>query len=120
MPNRMRSVRTGRKGCRRDSVTGWIMPSDYAHRQHSLPTEGISGMVNNITEMLNGNKVEWRSWASSVAAGNIKSSYECRDCQRDQDGGKQYVRCRRILGSIGDWLGGAWPMQKAACIPRQT
>ncbi|EIL16539.1 tail length tape measure protein, partial [Escherichia coli O111:H11 str. CVM9545] len=21
-------------------------------------------MVNNITEMLNGNKVEWRSWAS--------------------------------------------------------
>lgn len=25
-----------------------------------------------------------------------------------------------FIGSIGDWLGGAVVMQKAACIPRQT
>lgn len=30
------SVRTGRKGCRRDSVTGWIMRPITPHRQYSL------------------------------------------------------------------------------------
>lgn len=36
MPNRMRSVRTGRKACRRGSVTGWTMHPITLHRQHSL------------------------------------------------------------------------------------
>ncbi|BDY94526.1 hypothetical protein MUTS15_31830 [Escherichia coli] len=36
MPNRMRSVRTGRKACRRGSVTGWTMHPITPHRQHSL------------------------------------------------------------------------------------
>ncbi|EJM1189085.1 phage tail tape measure protein, partial [Escherichia coli] len=50
-----------------EGFSNWVdNASDYASQAAQLATEGISGMVNNITEMLNGNKVEWRSWASSV------------------------------------------------------
>ncbi len=53
---------------RGSAVTGVdSIASDYASRGwHSLRRRVISGMVNNITEMLNRNKVEWRNWASSV------------------------------------------------------
>ncbi|EEX2307420.1 phage tail tape measure protein, partial [Escherichia coli] len=46
-----------------EGFSNWVdNASDYASQAAQLATEGISGMVNNITEMLNGNKVEWRSW----------------------------------------------------------
>ncbi|EEW8596512.1 phage tail tape measure protein, partial [Escherichia coli] len=47
-----------------EGFSNWVdNASDYASQAAQLATEGISGMVNNITEMLNGNKVEWRNWA---------------------------------------------------------
>ncbi|EIO6528768.1 phage tail tape measure protein, partial [Escherichia coli] len=49
-----------------EGLSNWVdSASDYASQAAQLATDGISGMVNNITEMLNGNKVEWRSWAAS-------------------------------------------------------
>ncbi|EOJ4131992.1 phage tail tape measure C-terminal domain-containing protein, partial [Escherichia coli] len=50
-----------------EGLSNWVdSASDYASQAAQLATDGISGMVNNITEMLNGNKVEWRSWAASI------------------------------------------------------
>ncbi len=50
MPNRMRSVRTGQKGLQ-EGFSNWVdNASDYASQAAQLATEGISGMVNNITE----------------------------------------------------------------------
>ncbi len=40
-----------------EGLSNWVdNASDYASQAAQLATEGISGMVNNITEMLNGNK----------------------------------------------------------------
>ncbi len=66
-------------------------------------------MVNNITEMLNGNKVEWRNWASSVLQEISVSSYECRDCHTELRRRQTvWSWCGRIDGACtGDWLGGA-------------
>ncbi len=64
-------------------------------------------MVNNITEMLNGNKVEWRSWASSVLQEISKvlmNAAIVNGSRRRQTG---MSGAGGFLGSIGDWLGGA-------------
>ncbi|WP_410994693.1 phage tail tape measure protein [Escherichia coli] len=90
-----------------EGFSNWVdNASDYASQAAQLATEGISGMVNNITEMLNGNKVEWRSWASSVLQEISKvlmNAAIVTELRRRQT----VCPVRRILGSIGDWLGGA-------------
>ncbi|EES2406876.1 phage tail tape measure protein, partial [Escherichia coli] len=72
-----------------------------------LATEGISGMVNNITEMLNGNKVEWRSWASSVLQEISKVLMNAAIVNGIKTAANGMSGAGGFLGSIGDWLGGA-------------
>ncbi|EKJ20377.1 lambda phage tail tape-measure family protein, partial [Escherichia coli EC1865] len=64
-------------------------------------------MVNNITEMLNGNKVEWRSWASSVLQEISKVLMNAAIVNGIKTAANGMSGAGGFLGSIGDWLGGA-------------
>lgn len=81
--------------------------SDYASQAAQLATEGISGMVNNITEMLNGNKVEWRNWASSVLQEISKVLMNAAIVNGIKTAANGMSGAGGFIGSIGDWLGGA-------------
>ncbi|EMQ4404637.1 phage tail tape measure protein, partial [Escherichia coli] len=88
--------------------SNWVdNASDYASQAAQLATEGISGMVNNITEMLNGNKVEWRSWASSVLQEISKVLMNAAIVNGIKTAANGMSGAGGFLGSIGDWLGGA-------------
>ncbi len=85
--------------------SNWVdNASDYASQAAQLATEGISGMVNNITEMLNGNKVEWRSWASSVLQEISKVLMNAAIVNGIKTAANGMSGAGGFLGSIGDWL----------------
>lgn len=91
-----------------EGFSNWVdNASDYASQAAQLATEGISGMVNNITEMLNGNKVEWRSWASSVLQEISKVLMNAAIVNGIKAAANSMSGAGGFLGSIGDWLGGA-------------
>ncbi|PJR47243.1 phage tail tape measure protein [Escherichia coli] len=91
-----------------EGFSNWVdNASDYASQAAQLATEGISGMVNNITEMLNGNKVEWRSWASSVLQEISKVLMNAAIVNGIKTAANGMSGAGGFLGSIGDWLGGA-------------
>ncbi|MCS6612670.1 phage tail tape measure protein [Escherichia coli] len=91
-----------------EGFSNWVdNASDYASQAAQLATEGISGMVNNITEMLNGNKVEWRSWASSVLQEISKVLMNAAIVNGIKTAANSMSGAGGFLGSIGDWLGGA-------------
>ncbi len=116
MPNRMRSVRTGRKGLQ-EGLSNWVdNASDYASQAAQLATEGISGMVNNITEMLNGNKVEWRNWASSVLQEISKVLMNAAIVNGIKTAANGMSGAGGFIGSIGDWLGGAVANAKGGAL----
>ncbi|SPX22479.1 putative tail component of prophage [Escherichia coli] len=64
-------------------------------------------MVNNITEMLNGNKVEWRNWASSVLQEISKVLMNAAIVNGIKTAANGMSGAGGFIGSIGDWLGGA-------------
>ncbi|WP_347043345.1 phage tail tape measure protein [Escherichia coli] len=91
-----------------EGFSNWVdNASDYASQAAQLATEGISGMVNNITEVLNGNKVEWRSWASSVLQEISKVLMNAAIVNGIKTAANSMSGVGGFLGSIGDWLGGA-------------
>ncbi|EHN0545730.1 phage tail tape measure protein [Escherichia coli] len=91
-----------------EGVSNWVdNASDYASQAAQLATEGISGMVNNITEMLNGNKVEWRNWASSVLQEISKVLMNAAIVNGIKTAANSMSGAGGFIGSIGDWLGGA-------------
>ncbi|END9098680.1 phage tail tape measure protein, partial [Escherichia coli] len=91
-----------------EGFSNWVdNASDYASQAAQLATVGISGMVNNITEMLNGNKVEWRSWASSVLQEISKVLMNAAIVNGIKTAANGMSGAGGFLGSIGDWLGGA-------------
>ncbi|EGZ0625111.1 phage tail tape measure protein, partial [Escherichia coli] len=98
-----------------EGFSNWVdNASDYASQAAQLATEGISGMVNNITEMLNGNKVEWRSWASSVLQEISKVLMNAAIVNGIKTAANGMSGAGGFLGSIGDWLGGAVANAKGA------
>ncbi|GIQ03367.1 phage tail length tape measure protein [Escherichia coli] len=91
-----------------EGVSNWVdNASDYASQAAQLATEGISGMVNNITEMLNGNKVEWRNWASSVLQEISKVLMNAAIVNGIKMAANSMSGAGGFFGSIGNWLGGA-------------
>ncbi|ENS4363072.1 phage tail tape measure protein [Escherichia coli] len=91
-----------------EGFSNWVdNASDYASQAAQLATEGISGLVNNITEMLNGNKVEWRNWASSVLQEISKVLMNAAIVNGIKTAANGMSGAGGFLGSIGDWLGGA-------------
>ncbi|MBB9153806.1 phage tail tape measure protein [Escherichia coli] len=91
-----------------EGFSNWVdNASDYASQAAQLATEGISGMVNNITEMLNGNKVEWRSWASSVLQEISKVLMNAAIVNGIKTAANSMSGAGGFIGSIGSWLGGA-------------
>ncbi|AOM45988.1 phage tail tape measure protein [Escherichia coli] len=91
-----------------EGLSNWVdNASDYASQAAQLATEGISGMVNNITEMLNGNKVEWRNWASSVLQEISKVLMNAAIVNGIKTAANGMSGAGGFIGSIGDWLGGA-------------
>ena len=91
-----------------EGFSNWVdNASDYASQAAQLATEGISGMVNNITEMLNGNKVEWRNWASSVLQEISKVLMNAAIVNGIKTAANSMSGAGGFIGSIGDWLGGA-------------
>lgn len=91
-----------------EGFSNWVdNASDYASQAAQLATEGISGMVNNITEMLNGNKVEWRSWASSVLQEISKVLMNAAIVNGIRTAANSMSGAGGFIGSIGSWLGGA-------------
>ncbi|HDW8329133.1 TPA: phage tail tape measure protein [Escherichia coli] len=90
-----------------EGLSNWVdNASDYASQAAQLATEGISGMVNNITEMLNGNKVEWRNWASSVLQEISKVLMNAAIVNGIKTAANGMSGAGGFIGSIGDWLGG--------------
>ncbi|ENC2501357.1 phage tail tape measure protein, partial [Escherichia coli] len=91
-----------------EGLSNWVdSASDYASQAAQLATDGISGMVNNITEMLNGNKVEWRSWASSVLQEISKVLMNAAIVNGIKMAANSMSGAGGITGSIGSWLSGA-------------
>ena len=91
-----------------EGLSNWVdNASDYASQAAQLATEGISGLVNNITEMLNGNKVEWRNWASSVLQEISKVLMNAAIVNGIKTAANSMSGAGGFIGSIGDWLGGA-------------
>lgn len=82
--------------------------------------------MNNITEMLNGNKVEWRNWASSVLQEISKVLMNAAIVNGIKTAANGMSGAGGFIGSIGDWLGGAVLMQrrrvylgKPECVQQQ-
>ncbi|BDW31872.1 phage tail length tape measure protein [Escherichia coli] len=91
-----------------EGVSNWVdSASDYASQVAQLATDGISGMVNNITEMLNGNKVEWRSWAASILQEISKVLMNAAIVNGIKMAANSMSGAGGFFGSIGNWLGGA-------------
>ncbi|EOL1127335.1 phage tail tape measure protein [Escherichia coli] len=91
-----------------EGVSNWVdSASDYASQAAQLATDGISGMVNNITEMLNGNKVEWRSWAASILQEISKVLMNAAIVNGIKMAANSMSGAGGFFGSIGNWLGGA-------------
>ncbi|HBA6806890.1 TPA: phage tail tape measure protein [Escherichia coli] len=91
-----------------EGFSNWVdSASDYASQAAQLATDGISGMVDNITEMLNGNKVEWRSWASSILQEISKVLMNAAIVNGIKMAANSLSGAGGFFGSIGDWLGGA-------------
>ncbi|EEB5699305.1 phage tail tape measure protein [Salmonella enterica] len=78
----------------------------YATQVAEASKNAMDGMVNNITAALNGNKVSWRSWATSILTeiekiminATIVNSIKGLSGTLSGSGG--------WLGSVGSWLGG--------------
>ncbi|ELM5380226.1 phage tail tape measure protein [Escherichia coli] len=91
-----------------EGLSNWVdSASDYASQAAQLATDGISGMVNNITEMLNGNKVEWRSWAASILQEISKVLMNVAIVNGIKMAANSMSGAGGFFGSIGNWLGGA-------------
>ncbi|EET4314156.1 phage tail tape measure protein, partial [Escherichia coli] len=88
-----------------EGLSNWVdSASDYASQAAQLATDGISGMVNNITEMLNGNKVEWRSWAASILQEISKVLMNAAIVNGIKMAANSMSGAGGFFGSIGNWL----------------
>lgn len=87
----------------------WVAESgNYAEQTASAVQSAMGGMVNNITDMLNGNKTSWRDWSVDV----LKSIQKILVNAAIVNSIKSMSGAGGWIGAVGDFLGGATPHAK--------
>ncbi|MEQ4788603.1 phage tail tape measure protein, partial [Morganella morganii] len=82
----------------------WVTEAgDYAEQAASAVQSAMGGMVNNITDMLNGNKASWRDWSIDV----LKSIQKILVNAAIVNSLKSMSDAGGWIGAVGDFLGGA-------------
>ncbi|MBT0506806.1 phage tail tape measure protein [Morganella morganii] len=82
----------------------WVAEAgDYAEQTASAVQSAMGGMVNNITDMLNGNKASWRDWSIDV----LKSIQKILVNAAIVNSIKSMSGVGGWIGAVGDFLGGA-------------
>ncbi|VGQ11698.1 hypothetical protein SB5439_04984 [Klebsiella variicola] len=79
-------------------LVDWVEnASNYSQQAASAVKGAMDGLVNNITDMLNGNKASWKDWASSVLQSIEKILLNMA-----------IVQGLKSLGNAMSGMGGAW------------
>lgn len=82
----------------------WVAEAgDYAEQTASAVQSAMGGMVNNITDMLNGNKAGWRDWSVEV----LKSIQKILVNAAIVNSLKSMSDAGGWIGAVGNFLGGA-------------
>lgn len=82
----------------------WVAEAgDYAEQTASAVQSAMGGMVNNITDMLNGNKASWREWSIDV----LKSIQKILVNAAIVNSLKSMSDAGGWIGAVGNFLGGA-------------
>ncbi|HEI8515317.1 TPA: phage tail tape measure protein [Morganella morganii] len=82
----------------------WVTEAgDYAEQAASAVQSAMGGMVNNITDMLNGNKASWRDWSIDV----LKSIQKILVNAAIVNSLKSMSDAGGWIGAVGNFLGGA-------------
>ncbi|QXO52826.1 phage tail tape measure protein [Morganella morganii] len=82
----------------------WVTESgNYAEQTASAVQNAMGGMVNNITDMLNGNKASWRDWSIDV----LKSIQKILVNAAIVNTLKSMSDSGGWIGAVGSFLGGA-------------
>lgn len=82
----------------------WVAEAgDYAEQTASAVQSAMGGMVNNITDMLNGNKASWRDWSIDV----LKSIQKILVNAAIVNSLKSMSDAGGWIGAVGNFLGGA-------------
>ncbi|TKI02761.1 phage tail tape measure protein [Martelella alba] len=81
--------------------------SDYATQAAEATKSAMSGMVTNITDMLNGNKASWKDWAATVLKSIETILVNAAIVNGLKSLGSSLSGSGGILGSIGSFLSSA-------------
>lgn len=89
------------------AYSDWIdSASNYAEQAGAATKDALDGMVNNITEALNGNKASWADWSISVLKSIEKILVNAALVQGLQALGGAMGGGSGIMGSIGSFFSG--------------
>ncbi|MFC0228069.1 phage tail tape measure protein [Serratia aquatilis] len=86
--------------------------SNYSEQVAAAGKNAMGGMVNNIAEMLNGNKGTWREWASSVAGAIGKIMLNMAIVESIKGMGSFLSGFGGGLGKVGDFFSSVVPHAK--------
>ncbi len=81
--------------------------SDYAGQAADATKSAMGGMVNNITDMLNGNKASWKDWSISVLESIEKILVNAAIVNGLKSLGNSMSGAGGMWGSIGGFISGA-------------
>ncbi|NYA43146.1 phage tail tape measure protein [Serratia fonticola] len=89
-------------------LANWVdEASDYAGQAADATKSAMSGMVNNITDMLNGNKASWKDWSISVLESIEKILVNAAIVNGLKSLGNSMSGAGGMWGSIGGFISGA-------------
>ncbi|WP_260524194.1 phage tail tape measure protein [Serratia sp. PL7] len=89
-------------------LADWVdEASDYAGQAADATKNAMGGMVNNITDMLNGNKASWKDWSISVLESIEKILVNAALVNGLKSLGGAMSGAGGMLGSIGGFISGA-------------
>lgn len=89
-------------------LADWVdETSDYAGQAADATKNAMGGMVNNITDMLNGNKASWKDWSISVLESIEKILVNAALVNGLKSLGGAMSGAGGMLGSIGGFISGA-------------
>jgi lambda family phage tail tape measure protein len=89
-------------------MADWVdEASDYAGQAADATKNAMGGMVNNITDMLNGNKASWKDWSISVLESIEKILVNAALVNGLKSLGNSMSGAGGMWGSIGGFISGA-------------
>lgn len=89
-------------------LADWVdEASDYAGQAADATKNAMGGMVNNITDMLNGNKASWKDWSISVLESIEKILVNAAIVNGLKSLGNSMSGAGGMWGSIGGFISGA-------------